>query len=162
MKNRRARVLTLLMVTAFVFTSLFTATRRATISQRLAPRDASAGGSPTATPTPAAANPAAAIPGTYTAVAAYGTAVTIGTGIPQPAAPHRLEIQNNCAAVVTIQFGGATAAYGYGYEIAATSTKVWNSDDGTIPKGPYSLITAPGGICDPAVSATGLTIYEAQ
>ncbi len=114
---------------------------------------------PTATATPGYINPAAVTPGTYTAVSAMAAPFSVGTGVKAPLTNHRLEIQNNCSAIVTIQFNGVAAStFGYGFEIPATSTKVWSSVDGPVPQGPYSLITS-SALCDPN-AGTGLSIFE--
>ncbi len=117
------------------------------------------GPTPTATPTPGYINPASVIRGEYTPVAATPGPNTIGTSMPVPLTPRRLEIQNNCSAIVTIQFNGAIASqFGYGFEIPATSTKVWVDRDGPVPTGPYSVITS-SALCDPN-AGTGLSILE--
>jgi hypothetical protein len=103
-------------------------------------------------------NPAAVTTGVYTAVAASSTAVSVNSSISAPRAVHRLEIQNQCASDVQVQFNGTTAIFGQAYDIPAGQTRVWNAADGPVPNGPYSFITS-SATCSPATN-TGVVILE--
>lgn len=103
-------------------------------------------------------NPATLTSGVYTAVKAASTAASVGTSISAPRSPHRLEIQNQCASDVAVQFNGVTAVFGQAYIVPAGQTRTWSASDGPVPVGPYSLITA-SATCSPDTN-TGLVILE--
>lgn len=111
-----------------------------------------------AAPVFAYTNPAATTKGVYTGISASSTAVSVNSSISSPLFVERLEIQNQCASAVTIQFQGTTAVFGQGYLLAAGATRTWDFRDGPIPNGPYSFITQ-SATCTPD-SGTGLVILE--
>ncbi len=104
------------------------------------------------------ANPAAVTMGSFTAVKATSSAASVNSSISAPRAVHLLQIQNQCASDVAIQFNGVTAVFGQAYLIPAGQTMTWKASDGPIPRGPYSLITA-SATCSPDTN-TGLVIME--
>jgi hypothetical protein len=104
------------------------------------------------------ANPTTVTPGVATAVKATSTAASVGTSIAAPRAPHRLQIQNQCASDAAVQFKGVTAVWGQAYVVPAGQTITWNGNEGPVPVGPYSLITQ-SATCSPDTN-TGLTILE--
>ncbi|MGB8414430.1 MAG: hypothetical protein WCE23_16565 [Candidatus Binatus sp.] len=103
-------------------------------------------------------NPAALTTGVFTPIAASSTAVSVNSSLSQPRFVEHLEIQNQCASAVTIQFQGATAVFGQGYLLAAGATKVFDVHESIVPGGPYSFITA-SATCSPDTQ-TGLVILE--
>ncbi len=104
------------------------------------------------------ANPTALTTGVYTPIAASATAVSVNSSFSQPQFAEHLEIQNQCASAVTIQFRGTAAVFGQGYLLAAGASKSWDVHDSIVPSGPYSFITASAS-CTPDTQ-TGLVILE--
>jgi hypothetical protein len=103
-------------------------------------------------------NPAALTTGVYTPIAATSTAASVNSSLSLPQFAEHLEIQNQCASAVTVQFHGTAAVFGQGYLLAAGATKTFDAHDSIVPSGPYSFITA-SATCSPDTQ-TGLVILE--